>query len=85
MVVPREAMKVVPETYDIYKQFVFESILPLPLLSPDRINNCFIVRDVRLHTNPEWFEERDFRKFYKFTTRPNLLSPWTLVKLVTIV
>ncbi len=55
-----QALKITPETYNIYL------LLPLPShLDLKLINNKFIVFDTSLPTGHGWFEKRDFDRFYK--------------------
>jgi hypothetical protein len=62
-----EALKITPDTYDIYLALPAVSHHPLQM-----INDCFIVREKNAApTDWNWFEERDFHKWFKWVEAPS--------------
>lgn len=62
-----KALKIKTDTYPIYLALMGTA----PAMPLQRINNLFLVYDPDLPLGPwGWFEERDFRSFYRFVGDP---------------
>lgn len=70
-----EALKITPETYEVY--------LSLPAghhWDLQKVNNCFIVREKNAEpANWAWFEEKDFHEWFKFDINPPSKEGFTRV------
>lgn len=70
-----EALKVTPDTYDLYLALPAETHHPLQM-----INNCFVVREKNAAPGDwSWFEERDFHKYFKWLEEPSQKSFTTVL------
>jgi len=72
-----EALKIVPETYEVYVKLV-EGFTPIPLRD---INQHFLVRN-KLTGKFGWVTPEDFPERYVYVGQPTFDNPWQDIKTI---